>query len=111
MSAHLPRLLLGLLAVLTLVLSLGGAFGVWQTGAPAAGWQDAASGQAGATAGSPQSLRPAASRVRLRDMEGAFGDVNRPPAGQSADQSSGQSSDQSSGSPEAAPAPADSPPA
>jgi lipoprotein-anchoring transpeptidase ErfK/SrfK len=74
MTAHVPRLLLGLLAVLTLVLSLGGALGAWPTGAPAAGWRDAASGQPGSA------VRPAASQVRLRDMEGAYGDVRRPEA-------------------------------
>jgi hypothetical protein len=72
MTTHLPRLLLGLLAVLTLVLSLGGALGAWKTGAPAPGWQDIAAGPER----SKQSMRPAASQVQLRDMEGANGDVH-----------------------------------
>jgi hypothetical protein len=87
MTAHLPRLLLGLLAVLTLVLSLGGAFGAWPTGAPAPGWQDAASEQPGAAVRSPESMRPAASRVQLRDTEGAYGELHRPESSESSDSS------------------------
>ncbi len=72
MTAHLPRLVLGLLATLTLVLSVGGAVGVWTTGAPASRW-DQPTAEAGAGPGAPESLRPAAAKVTTRDMEGSNG--------------------------------------
>jgi lipoprotein-anchoring transpeptidase ErfK/SrfK len=111
MSAHVPRLLLGLLAVLTLVLSLGGALGMWSTGAPAAGWQVAAAGQPGTSAHSQASLRPAASRVRLRDVEGTYGDVHRAepsatPAPSAAPSRAGPDATNADPAPAAAPAPA-----
>jgi lipoprotein-anchoring transpeptidase ErfK/SrfK len=58
MTAHAPRLVLGVLAALTLVLSVGGAVGVWPTGDPASRW-----------------AQPAAAHVLTRDMEGNSGDV------------------------------------
>ncbi len=60
MTTHLPRLVLGLLAALTLVLSVGGAVGIWPTGAPASRWGE-----------------PAAAQFPSRDMEGAHGDIRR----------------------------------
>jgi lipoprotein-anchoring transpeptidase ErfK/SrfK len=63
MQAHVPRLAMGLLASLTLVLSVGGALGAWPTGAPASGEeQPLAAPRAGDWA--------AAARMPTRDMEG-----------------------------------------
>ncbi|HEX2177694.1 MAG TPA: L,D-transpeptidase [Nocardioidaceae bacterium] len=76
MASHLPRLGLGLLAVLTLVLSVGGAVGVWPTGAPASRWDHSVAQPAGA-ARSQAALRPAAARVVTRDMEGPHGAIQR----------------------------------
>nr|MDQ4009014.1 hypothetical protein [Actinomycetota bacterium] len=58
MTAHAPRLVLGILAALTLVLSVGGAVGIWPTGDPASRWAE-----------------PAAVHVQMRDMEGNSGDL------------------------------------
>lgn len=77
MTSHLPRVLLGVLAVLTLVLSAGGALGVWPTGAPPPDRPStpSAADEAG-TAKPPESVRPAAARTMTRDMEGPNGDVS-----------------------------------
>jgi lipoprotein-anchoring transpeptidase ErfK/SrfK len=65
--SHAPRIVLSLIAAVTLVLTAGGALGVWKTGAPAAHWErPAASG-----------VEPAAAKVATRDMEGANGDLHR----------------------------------
>jgi lipoprotein-anchoring transpeptidase ErfK/SrfK len=66
--SHAPRIVLSLIAAVTLVLTAGGALGVWQTGAPAARWDDPAAA----------AVRPAAAKVTSRDMEGPSGDLHRP---------------------------------
>ncbi|MDQ4085063.1 MAG: L,D-transpeptidase family protein [Actinomycetota bacterium] len=71
MTSHLARLVLNVLAVLTLLLSAGGALGVWSTGAPATGGNVPAAG--GGPAATPQpreSLRPAVARLPQRVSEG-----------------------------------------
>jgi lipoprotein-anchoring transpeptidase ErfK/SrfK len=80
MTSHLARLVLGVLAVLTLLLSAGGALGVWSTGAPASGRDfPAVAGGTPAAASEPrESLRPAAARLPRRVTEGPNGAV--PPA-------------------------------
>jgi lipoprotein-anchoring transpeptidase ErfK/SrfK len=72
MTSHLARLGLGVLAAVTLLLSAGGALGIWHTGAPATG-SVATRASGPATAG--ESLRPAAARWLARDAEGADGDI------------------------------------
>lgn len=70
MSSQLPRLAVGLLASLTLVLSVGGSLGVWSTGAPASGAErPLAAPRAGHWS--------AAAQVPTRDMEGGSGDLRR----------------------------------
>jgi lipoprotein-anchoring transpeptidase ErfK/SrfK len=70
MSSQLPRLAVGLLASLTLVLSVGGSLGVWPTGAPASGAErPLAAPRAGHWS--------AAAQMPTRDMEGRNGDVRR----------------------------------
>lgn len=77
-SSHLSRCALGLIAVVTLVLSAGGALGAWPTGDPASAWKaPSAAVRAEGAAKAPRSLRPAAARVLTRDMEGPAGDVHR----------------------------------
>jgi lipoprotein-anchoring transpeptidase ErfK/SrfK len=75
MSSHLPRLVLGVLAVLTLLLSAGGAVGVWSVGAPASGGDvpAVAGGTPGAATEPRESLRPAAARLPKRVTEGPGG--------------------------------------
>jgi lipoprotein-anchoring transpeptidase ErfK/SrfK len=94
MTSHLPRVVLGVIAAVTLLLSAGGALGVWPTGAPASRWDHSA---AAAPAGAPRSeasLRPAAAHPFMREMEGVNGDVHR---------------GETFGAPEPAPGPAQSP--
>jgi lipoprotein-anchoring transpeptidase ErfK/SrfK len=77
MTSHLARLLLGVLAVLTLLLSAGGALGLWQTGAPAAGRDAPVAGGATTVPQPRESLRPAAARLPRRIVEGPNGDIAR----------------------------------
>jgi L,D-transpeptidase catalytic domain len=65
--SHAPRIVLSLIAAVTLVLTAGGALGVWKTGAPAAHWEGPAA----------SAVEPAASKVTTRDMEGTNGDLHR----------------------------------
>jgi hypothetical protein len=65
--SHAPRIVLSLIAAVTLVLTAGGALGVWKTGAPAAHWEGPAA----------SAVEPAASKVSTRDMEGTNGDLHR----------------------------------
>ena len=65
--SHAPRIVLSLIAAVTLVLTAGGALGVWKTGAPAADWESQAA----------QAVAPAAAKVTTRDMEGPNGDLHR----------------------------------
>jgi lipoprotein-anchoring transpeptidase ErfK/SrfK len=65
--SHAPRIVLSLIAAVTLVLTAGGALGVWETGAPAAHWESPAA----------RAVEPAAAKVTTRDMEGPSGDVHR----------------------------------
>jgi L,D-transpeptidase catalytic domain len=76
MTSYGPRLVLGLLATLTLVLSVGGSLGAWPTGAPAAGAERSmAAPRTGAWS--------SAARPATRDIEGSHGDVRRPDAAKS----------------------------
>jgi lipoprotein-anchoring transpeptidase ErfK/SrfK len=111
MSSHLARLGLGVLAALTLLLSMGGAVGLWQTGAPAAGpGAVTASGASGASEAADAPLRPAAARWAARDAEGANGDIAR--SIRSAPPAAPQQSPQQSAPQEPAPQPsATAPPA
>jgi lipoprotein-anchoring transpeptidase ErfK/SrfK len=83
MTSHVARLVLGVLAVLTLLLSAGGALGVWATGAPAGarGVPTAVGGASAPVSGAQESLRPAAARVPQRVTEGQGGAAPRPAAG------------------------------
>src|SRR5262245_51368609 len=65
--SHAPRIVLSLIAAVTLVLTAGGALGVWKTGAPAAHWQSPVA----------QAVEPVAAKVTTRDMEGPNGDLHR----------------------------------
>lgn len=65
--SHAPRIVLSLIAAVTLVLTAGGALGVWETGAPAAHWERPAAA----------AVEPAAAKVTNRDMEGPNGDLHR----------------------------------
>jgi L,D-transpeptidase catalytic domain len=65
--SHAPRIVLSLIAAVTLVLTAGGALGVWKTGAPAAHWESPAA----------SAVEPAAAKVTTRDMEGPNGDLQR----------------------------------
>jgi lipoprotein-anchoring transpeptidase ErfK/SrfK len=69
--SHAPRIVLSLIAAVTLVLTAGGALGVWKTGAPAAHWESPAA----------QAVKPAAAKVPTRDMEGTNGDLHRQQSG------------------------------
>ncbi|MGH3355929.1 MAG: hypothetical protein ACRDOJ_08520, partial [Nocardioidaceae bacterium] len=76
MTSHLPRVLLALLAAVTLVLTVGGAVGLWQTGAPASRWDAQRQVARSPESGGPL-MRPAA-KVMTREMEGGSGDVRSP---------------------------------
>jgi len=65
--SHAPRIVLSLIAAVTLVLTAGGALGVWKTGAPAAHWESPAA----------QAVEPVGAKVATRDMEGPNGDLHR----------------------------------
>jgi lipoprotein-anchoring transpeptidase ErfK/SrfK len=65
--SHAPRIVLSLIAAVTLVLTAGGALGVWKTGAPAAHWEGPAA----------SAVAPAAAKVTTRDMEGPNGELHR----------------------------------
>lgn len=70
-TSQAPRLVLSLLAAVTLALTAGGALGVWPTGTPASALH----------AASQSPVRSAGAPVPSRDMEGANGHVSGDTAG------------------------------
>jgi hypothetical protein len=71
-TSHVPRLLLCILAAVTLALAMGGAAGLWPTGAPASRLETSGPLTSGPLTGDSAgaSLKPAA-KVVTREMEGS----------------------------------------